>query len=72
MVAQKKILAVADNELNPAMLVEILSDQYTTLEAGNGKEALEILRKTMGYISLILLDVVMPVMDGYAFLDIVR
>ena len=72
MVAQKKILVVEDNELNRAMLVEILSDQYTTLEAGNGKEALEILRKTMGYISLILLDVVMPVMDGYAFLDIVR
>lgn len=72
MVAQKKILVVEDNELNRAMLVEILSDQYTTLEAENGKEALEILRKTRDYISVILLDVVMPVMDGYAFLDVVR
>ena len=44
MVTQKKILVVEDNELNRAMLVEILSDQYTTLEAENGKEALEILR----------------------------
>lgn len=72
MVTQKKILVVEDNELNRAMLVEILSDQYTTLEAENGKEALEILRKTRDDISVILLDVVMPVMDGYAFLDVVR
>ena len=72
MVTQKKILVVEDNELNRAMLVEILSDQYTTLEAENGKEALDILRKTRDDISAILLDVVMPVMDGYAFLDVVR
>ena len=72
MVTQKKILVVEDNELNRAMLVEILSGHYTTLEAGNGKEALEILRKSRDTICLILLDVVMPVMDGYAFLDIVR
>ena len=66
MVTQKKILVVEDNELNRAMLVEILSDQYTTLEAENGKEALEILRKNRDTICLILLDVVMP------FLDVVR
>ena len=70
MVTQKKILVVEDNELNRAMLVEILSDQYATLEAENGKEALEILRKNRDTICLILLDVVMPVMDGYTFLDI--
>ena len=39
-------------------------------EAENGKEALEILRKNRDTICLILLDVVMPVMDGYTFLDI--
>ena len=67
---QKKILIVEDNELNRAMLAEILEGHYTTLEAENGKEALDILRKNRDSISLILLDVVMPVMDGYTFLDI--
>ena len=67
---QKKILIVEDNELNRAMLAEILEGHYATVEAGNGKEALEILRRNRDVISLVLLDVVMPVMDGYTFLDI--
>ena len=44
MVTQKKILVVEDNALNRAMLVEILADRYTTLEAENGQVALDILR----------------------------
>lgn len=72
MVTQKKILVVEDNELNRAMLVEILSSQYTTLEAENGQAALDMLRKDPDSIALILLDVIMPVMDGYAFLDTVK
>ena len=72
MVNHKKILVVEDNELNREMLVAILDDQYTTLEAENGQQALDILRSTREYISLILLDVVMPVMDGYTFLNIIK
>ena len=72
MVTQKKILVVEDNALNRAMLVEILADRYTTLEAENGQVALDILRADPDSIALILLDVVMPVMDGYTFLDIVK
>ena len=43
MLSQEKILVVEDNELNRAMLVEILSGQYATLEADNGQTALGIL-----------------------------
>ena len=72
MLTKKKILVVEDNDLNRAMLVEILSGQYATLEAENGQAALDILRGDSDSVALILLDVVMPVMDGYTFLDIIK
>lgn len=72
MIPLKQILIVEDNDLNRAMLCEILSGQYKVLEAENGLEALEILKKHKEDISLILLDVVMPVMDGYTFLDHIK
>ena len=72
MVPRKHILVVEDNELNRAMLCEILTEQYSVLEAGNGQEALNILSQSGDSVSLILLDVMMPVMDGYAFLDQLR
>ena len=72
MIPQKQILIVEDNELNRAMLSEILSVEYRVLEAANGQEALEILAEYKADISLILLDVIMPVMDGYTFLDRVK
>ena len=72
MVSRKHILVVEDNELNRAMLCEILAEQYSVLEAGNGREALDILGQSRDSVSLILLDVMMPVMDGYTFLDRLR
>ena len=65
MVTQKKILVVEDNALNRAMLVEILADRYTTLEAENGQEAVNIVSASRpGEYDLILMDIQMPVMDG--------
>lgn len=72
MVQQKKVLIVEDNKLNREILHEILSGDYEVLEAKNGKDALEILGQNRGNISLILLDVMMPVMDGYTFLDLIK
>lgn len=72
MLSQEKILVVEDNELNRTMLVEILSGQYAALEAENGQVALELLLSHRDEIALILLDIVMPVMDGYTFLDIIK
>ena len=72
MLTQKKILVVEDNEINRAMLCGILSSEYEVLEAENGQAALDVLEKYKEEISLILLDIVMPVMDGYTFLSIVK
>lgn len=72
MLSQEKILVVEDDALNRAMLVEILSGQYATLEAENGQTALDILQTHTDDVALILLDIVMPVMDGYTFLDTIK
>lgn len=72
MAQKKQILVVEDNLINREMLTEMLSEQYAVLQAENGREALDILEQNRSGIALILLDIVMPVMDGYTFLDIVR
>lgn len=72
MMQRKQILIVEDNDLNRIMLSEILSKEYEILQAENGQVALEILKQHKERITLILLDVMMPVMDGYTFLDIVK
>ena len=69
---QKQILIVEDNMLNREILKEILSDAYTVLEAENGQEALDVLRDHADDIAVILLDVMMPVMDGFTFLDRIK
>ena len=65
MLPQKQILVVEDNPLNREMLVEILSAEYDVLQAENGREALDILKVHGSSVALILLDVMMPVMDGW-------
>ena len=72
MTLQKQILVVEDNAINRELLKEILSGQYSVLEAANGKEALELLRSHKEDVALVLLDVMMPVMDGYTLLDIIK
>ncbi len=72
MLTQKKILVVEDNEINRAMLCEILSSEYEVLDAENGQVALAVLEQYKEEISLILLDIIMPVMDGYTFLSIIK
>lgn len=69
---KKRVLVVEDNELNRELLCQILSQEYDVIEAENGQVALEILKEHKNSISLIFLDVVMPVMDGYTFLNRLR
>ena len=71
-VRQKHILVVEDNELNREILVDILSDQYVIHQAENGQEALDFLNQSQEEIALILLDMMMPVMDGYTFLKKIK
>lgn len=69
---KQQILIVEDNEINREMLSAILSDDYNILKAENGQEALDILESNKENIALIFLDVMMSVMDGYTFLDIIN
>lgn len=68
-VVKRKVLIVEDNEINREILKETLEDDYDVIEAVNGEEGLNILSQYYKDISLILLDVVMPVCDGFEFLS---
>lgn len=63
------ILIVDDGRMNRASFAAILKDSYGILEAENGKEALDVLAQRKDSIALIILDLVMPVMDGFEFLE---
>ena len=69
---QRQVLVVEDNEINRSILCEILSADYRVLEAENGQQALDMLRRNKDTVALVLLDVMMPVMNGYDFLDRIR
>ena len=68
---KQKILIVDDSEINRALLKEILGDSYEYLETENGVRAMEILRGRAD-ISLVLLDLIMPEMDGFDVLRVMR
>jgi EAL domain-containing protein (putative c-di-GMP-specific phosphodiesterase class I)/CheY-like chemotaxis protein len=68
----RSILVVEDNELNREMLCAMLEDRYNVLQAENGKEGLEVLQENYRDISIVVLDVQMPVMNGYEFLHAVK
>ena len=72
MPAKRTILIVEDNDINRMMLSELLSSEYMVLEAENGQQALDVLERKKDEISVILLDITMPVMDGYTFLSIAK
>lgn len=64
----KNVLIIDDNEINRQILKKILKDHYNTYEAENGQIGLNILNKNKIEFSAVLLDLQMPVMDGYTFL----
>ena len=63
-----KILIADDSEMNRAILAEMLGEGYEILEAEDGEEALDCLTRHGTTISLVLLDIVMPKMDGFGVL----
>ncbi len=65
---KRTILIVEDNEMNREILRELLADEYEVLEAENGLEGLDQLVRHGEEIALVLLDVYMPVYDGFEFL----
>ena len=69
---KKKILIVDDSEINRSLLSDMLSDEYDILEAEHGMEASAILHDKEQEISLMLLDIMMPVMDGFETLEVMN
>ena len=65
---KQKILIADDSEMNRALLVDILEDQYDIVEADNGAAAIDLLTQCGGNFSLLLLDIMMPEMDGFEVL----
>lgn len=68
----EKILIVDDSEMNREILTDMLGGEYEILEACNGKEAITLLNKRSTEISLVLLDMVMPEMNGIEVLDVMK
>ena len=66
---KKDILIVDDMEINRAILSQIFADRNKTLEAENGLEAIQILERQRNNIAAVLLDIVMPVMDGFQVME---
>lgn len=66
--ARYKVLIVDDTEINRSLLSDMLSQEYEIVEAANGVEAMSLLSRMHAELSLVLLDIVMPHMDGFEVL----
>ena len=62
------VLVVEDQEINRDVLGMILEDDYDVIYAENGKEGLDLITGNQDKLSIILLDLMMPVMDGFEVL----
>lgn len=71
MINKQVILIVDDQPINLSMLSQLLSDKYQVRVANSGERALDVV-KTKPQPDLILLDIMMPNMDGYAVLSLLK
>ena len=65
---RQKILIVDDSDFNRKLLTELLGNSFDIQEAASGEECMEVLAQYRTQISVVLLDIIMPVMDGFAVL----
>ncbi len=66
------ILIVDDDELNRELLKQMFEEEYSILMAQDGREAIALLRQHMDEVVVILLDLVMPVLNGYQVLQVLN
>lgn len=66
---RRKVLVVDDEEINRNILGHIVGQKYDVLYAENGMEAMAAVKENEGFVSLIMLDLLMPKMDGYSVLS---
>ena len=71
-IRKKKILIADDSEMNRAILIDMLGDEYDVLEAPDGEDAVRQLAQQGVDIDLVLLDIVMPKMDGFEVLSVMN
>ncbi len=69
---KEKILIVDDSEMNRSILTDMLCDGYDIVEAEDGLQAVATMQKMRAQLSLVLLDIVMPHMDGFGVLETMR
>lgn len=67
-IKKKTILIVEDEDISFEILSTMLQEKYEILRAHNGEEGLQIIRKDAKELSLVLLDLMMPIMDGFTVL----
>lgn len=65
---RNKILIVDDSEINRSLLADMLSGEYSLMEASDGLEAVALISQHHTELSMVLLDIVMPEMDGFEVL----
>lgn len=69
---QKTVLVVDDSTTNRSILCDILHSDYSVIQAENGIQALTKLKKQDKKVDAIILDIIMPEMDGYEFMDKIK
>lgn len=72
MKGNRKILVVDDKGINRYMLGGIFRENYDIVEAGGGVEAIELLEKEKDELAVVLLDIIMPGIDGFGVLEFMR
>jgi putative two-component system response regulator len=66
---KKKLLVVDDIMINRAILTDLFSEEFDVLEAENGRVALDFIQQYDHDLAIVLLDLIMPVMDGFEVLQ---
>ncbi len=70
---EKRIILIVDDvELNRAIISEVLKNEYAVLEAENGVEAVKLMEQHHKSLSIVLLDILMPLMDGFEVMEIMK
>lgn len=69
---KNKILIVDDKGINRYMLGAIFNEDYCVVEAAGGQEAIDIIEKECDEIAVVLLDIIMPGIDGFGVLEYMK
>ena len=69
---RRKVLVIDDNLLDIIVIKRILEDEFDIISVSNGKDGIKKLKEKYTFISLVILDIVMPEMDGFEVLEEIR